>query len=131
MAECDGWRPPSPHAAVRVRCVSHNFGVGLVASLPVIADSDVMVTPHGADMVNAFPFALHGGSSVLEVMPVHRAGCPCQMYKELLSSEGGGPPAVLHYQLRTKKWPQEARGRALGATRRSSVGRVFKISVSE
>jgi len=61
MAECDGWRPPSPHAAVRVRCVSHNFGVGLVASLPVIADSDVMVTPHGADMVNAF--ALHRGSS--------------------------------------------------------------------
>jgi len=100
VAECDGWRPPSPHAAVRVRCVSHNFGVGLVASLPVIADSDVMVTPHGADMVNAF--ALHRGSSVLEVMPVHRAGCPCQMYKELLSSEGGGPPAVLHYQLRTK-----------------------------
>ena len=29
----------------------------------------------------------------------HQAGCPCKMYKELLSSEGGGAPAVLHYQM--------------------------------
>ena len=33
--------------------------------------SDVMVTPHGADMINAF--ALHRGATVLEVMPVYQA----------------------------------------------------------
>ena len=59
-----------------------------------------MVTSHGADMINAF--ALHRGASVLEVMPVYQAGCPCKMYKQLLSSEGGGAPAVLHYQLSSK-----------------------------
>ena len=34
--------------------------------------SDVMVTSHGADMINAF--ALHRGASVFEVMPVYQAG---------------------------------------------------------
>ena len=34
--------------------------------------SDVMVTSHGADMINAF--ALHRGASVLEVMPVYQVG---------------------------------------------------------
>lgn len=56
-----------------------------------------MVTSHGADMINAF--ALHRGASVLEVMPVYQAGCPCKMYKGLLSSEGGAAPVVLHYQM--------------------------------
>ena len=32
-------------------------------------------------------------------MPAHQAGCPCKMYKGLLSSEGGGAPVVLHYQM--------------------------------
>jgi len=34
--------------------------------------SDVMVTSHGADMINAL--ALHRGASVFEVMPVYQAG---------------------------------------------------------
>ena len=84
----------------RLRCRPHNFGVGLVRSLPVLEASDVMVTSHGADMINAF--GLHRGATVLEVMPVYQAGCPCKMYKELLSSEGGGPPVVLHYQMSSK-----------------------------
>ena len=33
---------------------------------------------------------------------LRKAGCPCKMYKELLSSEGGGPPVVLHYQMSSK-----------------------------
>jgi len=38
----------------------------------VLQASDVMVTSHGADMINAF--ALHRGASVLEVMPVYQVG---------------------------------------------------------
>ena len=67
---------------------------------PAVDVADVMVTSHGADMINAF--GLHRGATVLEVMPVYQAGCPCKMYKELLSSEGGGPPVVLHYQMSSK-----------------------------
>ena len=46
--------------------------MGLVRSLGVLQASDVMVTSHGADMINAF--ALHRGASVLEVMPVYQVG---------------------------------------------------------
>jgi len=94
VEECNNWRPP---VKVKMSCIAHNFGGGFVNSLPVLAGADVIITPHGADIINAF--ALRRGSSVFEVMPVYRSGCPCSMYKKLFSSERGGPPAVLHYQI--------------------------------
>ena len=36
------------------------------------------------------------GASVVEVMPVHRYGCPCEMYKKLYTYQG---PSVFHYQM--------------------------------
>ena len=86
--------------AVRVQCRSHNFGVGLVKSLPTLRTTDVLVTSHGADMINAFAMRKH--ATVFEVMPVYQAGCPCKMYKELLSNEGGAGPVILHYQLASR-----------------------------
>ncbi|KAL1511827.1 hypothetical protein AB1Y20_005112 [Prymnesium parvum] len=55
---------------------------------------DVFIVPHGADIINGF--AMHAGASVIEVMPVHRYGCPCDMYKRLFAYQG---PAVFHYQM--------------------------------
>ena len=79
---------------------AHNFAVGLVRSLPVLRETDVLLTSHGADMINAF--GMRQGASVFEVMPVYQAGCPCKMYKEMASSEGGAGPVIFHYQFATR-----------------------------
>jgi len=92
--QCNAWRLPSPYETMRINCSMHNFGVGLVASLPLLAQMDVFIVPHGADIINGF--AMHAGASVIEVMPVHRYGCPCDMYKRLFAYQG---PAVFHYQM--------------------------------
>lgn len=96
VAACAAWRPPSPHAGLAVNCTAHNFGVGLVASLDVLARTDVLVVPHGADIINGF--GLHAGASVVEVMPIKQFqyGCPCDMYRRMYTYEG---PTVFHHQL--------------------------------
>ena len=43
------------------------------------AGTDVLIGPHGADLVNAL--GLHAGASVLEVLPVHKGGCPCGVFQ--------------------------------------------------
>ena len=50
-------------------------------SLAVLARTDVLILPHGADLINGF--ALHAAASVVEVMPVHQYGCPCDMYRRM------------------------------------------------
>ena len=35
----------------------------------------------GADIINGF--GMHAGASVVEVMPVHQKGCPCDMYRRM------------------------------------------------
>jgi len=42
--------------------------------------------------------AMHAGSSVIEVMPVHQRGCPCDMYKTLYTFQGH---SIFHYQMRS------------------------------
>ena len=96
---CSQWRPstvPSPlsHLSTPVNCTMHNFGEGLIASLPTLWRADVLVVSHGADVINGF--AMHAGASVIEVMPVHQAGCPCDMYRRMYTYQG---PTVLHYQM--------------------------------
>ena len=96
---CSQWRPstvPSPlsHLSTPVNCTMHNFGEGLIASLPTLWRADVLVVSHGADVINGF--AMHAGASIIEVMPVHQAGCPCDMYRRMYTYQG---PTVLHYQM--------------------------------
>ena len=48
--------------------------------------ADVMVSPHGADMINGL--ALHAGASVIEVLPpLKDAGCPCGTFRDLYALE--------------------------------------------
>ena len=86
VAACNAWRPAAA-PGLRVRCTAHNFGVGLVLSLAVLARTDVLILPHGADLINGF--ALHAAASVVEVMPVHQGGCPCTMYKNMFTKSPG------------------------------------------
>ena len=94
LHRCGAWRPPPPHAHLSVNCSAHNFGVGLIASLPTLWRADVLVVTHGADIINGF--GMHAGASVVEIMPVHQKGCPCDMYRRMYTYEG---PVVFHYQL--------------------------------
>lgn len=43
--------------------------------------------------------AMHMGASVVEVMPIHQKGCPCDMYRRMYSYQG---PKVLHYHMVSK-----------------------------
>ena len=98
--QCNQWVPPPPLRAVN--CSAHNFGVGLINSLPVLWRADVLVVSHGADVINGF--GMHAGASIVEVMPVHQAGCPCDMYRRMYTYQG---PAVFHYQLVSKNASRE------------------------
>jgi capsular polysaccharide biosynthesis protein len=51
---------------------------GFRASAALLAGADVLISAHGADMVNGL--LLPAGASVVEVMPVVKRGCPCSMY---------------------------------------------------
>ena len=57
----------------------------------------MLVVSHGADVINGL--GMHAGASVVEVMPVHQAGCPCDMYRRMYTYEG---PTVFHYQMVSK-----------------------------
>ena len=98
VRECSRWTPPPTRGgarrALRTNCTAHNFGVGLIASLPTLWRADVLVVSHGADVINGF--AMHAGAAVVEVMPVHQAGCPCDMYRRMYTYQG---PTVFHYQM--------------------------------
>ena len=76
---------------VRVSCVAESFAPGLVAMAPAIRRTDVLVGPHGADLVNGL--GLHAGASVVEVLPVHKGGCPCGVFQGLFAMER----RVFHY----------------------------------
>ena len=93
VQRCAEWSPAA-RRNLRVNCSAHNFGVGLIRSLPTLRRADVLVVSHGADVINGF--GLHAGASVIEVMPVHQAGCPCDMYRRMYTYQG---PRVFHYQM--------------------------------
>ena len=82
VAACNAWRPRQPQ--ITVECTAHSFGNGLVASLPLLRRTDLLIGSHGADMINAL--AMHAGASVVEVMPPILRGCPCSIYQSLFSA---------------------------------------------
>ena len=98
LAACERWSPAEGTGArLRVACVAVSFRSGLVASAPAIRRTDVLVGPHGAEMVNAF--GMHAGASVLEVMPVHRRVYPCDKFKHDFAME---PRALHHYTAQSR-----------------------------
>ena len=68
------------------RCSSSGQTVALLRS------ADVLVSVFGADLVNGL--ALHAGATILEVLPVSRGGCQCDMYQKLFARE---PSKLFHY----------------------------------
>ena len=75
----------------RVQCTSHAFEHGLERSIGVLRSTDVLISPHGADLINGL--AMHAGASVVEIMPTHLTSCPCQFFRGLYAAE----PKVYHY----------------------------------
>ena len=77
VRQCQHWR------GARIVCSSADFGGGLTerAVGDAILRTDVLVSPHGADLVNGF--GLHDGASVVEVVPPYTKGCPCHIFQEL------------------------------------------------
>ena len=51
VAACNRWKLPPPHGHLAVNCSAHDFGVGLIASLPTLWRADVLVVSHGADIL--------------------------------------------------------------------------------
>ena len=88
---CSRWHPTAL-VGLRVECSALSLAAGLQATAPVLRNVDVLIGMHGGDMVNGL--LLHAGASVLEILPVHRAGCPCDVFRRVYSSERG---KVLHY----------------------------------
>ena len=98
LAACERWSPAEGTAArLRVACVAVSFRAGLVASAPAIRRTDVLVGPHGADMTNAL--GMHAGASVLEVIPVHTRGCPCDKFRQVFGME---PRTLYHYTAQSR-----------------------------
>lgn len=65
VRKCNAWVPTSL-PGLKVHCGTVSFSRHAVHH--PIADVDVLVSPHGADVVNALK--LHAGASLVEVMPV-------------------------------------------------------------
>ena len=100
LSACQRWRPPNVSEASargfppdgRIECASHDFSSGLHAATPMLMRADVLVGPHGADLINGL--GMHAGSSVLEIMPTHRAFCPCDFFRSLFAAERS---KIFHY----------------------------------
>lgn len=85
--------------------------------------TNVLIGPHGADMTNAF--ALHAGTSVVELLPPIRNGCPCTMYQRMFAAE----PQVFHYtgRARPTKTTPPAPGREIYTERtRATLSYLFR-----
>ena len=111
MRQCNSWTP-AQQPSLRVLCDTIRFSQRPV-QFP-ISDIDVLITPHGADVVNALK--MHSGASLVEVMPVLlpgssacagiTAGCSDTLtdLQNMIRAE----PKIRHYRLFTDR-PQHAR----------------------
>jgi hypothetical protein len=54
-------------------CAALPVGVSLLQAAAALSRANIFVSPHGADMVNAF--AMPAGAAVIEIMPEHRGAC--------------------------------------------------------
>ena len=67
----------------RVECGKVRLSGGLRYALRLLGATDVLVSPHGADLINGL--VMHNGASVVELMPEVTRGCPCGMFRQLYS----------------------------------------------
>lgn len=88
---CSQWQPQAL-PELRTHCSALSFSTGLKAAAPVLRRVDVLIGMHGGDLVNGL--LQHAGASVLEILPVHRAGCPCDTFRKVFASERG---KIFHY----------------------------------
>ena len=65
--------------------------------LPRLLGADVLVSPHGADVVNGL--AMRAGAALVEVMPITGLDeCPCHVFKQLFTAES----AVFYFRLHSR-----------------------------
>ena len=99
-------------------CSAISLGeLGLLRAAPLLAQADVMISVHGADILNAL--AMRAGSSVVEILPVHKANCPCDMYKDLLVPEH-----------RLKYYALEPKANKTRAVSKGHVGRTYNSDLA-
>lgn len=80
LASCQAWRP------LEVACSTISFGNGLLSAAAELRRMDVLIAPHGADLINGL--AMHAGASVLEVLPIfNRQACPCDVFLNVFGAE--------------------------------------------
>ncbi|KAL1510630.1 hypothetical protein AB1Y20_006931 [Prymnesium parvum] len=92
VGACARWRPRARADAPRVECAARGLGAGVKSVVPLLRAADVLFGVHGGDLINGL--MLHAGASVVEVLPLKRAGCPCETFKRVFASE---PGKVFHY----------------------------------
>lgn len=81
-----GQRSGGRLAHIVAYCSAISLGeLGLLRAAPLLAQADVLISVHGADVLNAL--AMRAESSVVEIMPVHKANCPCTMYQDMFVRE--------------------------------------------
>ena len=74
--ECGAWRPE------RVTCEKHDLGaLGMDGAAKLMRRTDVLVSMHGADLINGL--MMHAGATVVEITPVVKANCPCDMLRPM------------------------------------------------
>ena len=57
----------------------------------------MLISVHGGDVLNAL--AMHDGASVVEIMPIVRKGCPCDMFRDLLTSPEDDSGRIFYYRV--------------------------------
>jgi hypothetical protein len=98
LQACRAWQPvhvASVSDRAYVHCDTVSFGDRAAAVHAPIHNVDILVTPHGSDVINALK--MHAGASLVEIMPIHRRACPCSDLKDLIRTEN----QIRHYRLFT------------------------------
>ena len=96
VSACNAWQPLS------VICETVDLSAGLQGSVHLLQAIDVLISPHGGDLLNAL--ALHSGASVVEILPVTMKGCPCDFFSKLFATgaqhaDSNDAGMVFHYRL--------------------------------
>ena len=96
VSACNAWQPLS------VTCEVVDLSVGLQGSARLLRAVDVLISPHGGDLLNAL--ALHSGASVVEILPVSQKGCPCDFFGKIFGTgahhaDSNDAGMVFHYRV--------------------------------
>ena len=89
VTACNGWQPQL------ATCRIVDLSAGLKTAQHILRTTDVLVSPHGGDVTNAL--ALHDRASVVEILPVHIGGCPCELFIKLFNSNAKNEDGRVFY----------------------------------